>query len=343
MSKLMFSSDYMEGAHPRIIEKLMQINFDKNSGYGMDDYCQSAKEKIRKACECEDAQVHFLVGGTQANKVVITSFLQHYEGVVSADSGHIAVHEAGAIENSGHKVLTIKNNNGKLMADDVRDFVKGFYQDETCDHMVFPGMVYISHPTETGTLYTLSELEALRKVCDEYNMHFFMDGARLGYGLVASDTDVTLADIARLCDVFYIGGTKVGAFFGEAVVISRPNKVKHFFTSMKQNGALLAKGWLLGVQFDTLFTDDLYMNISKNAIECAYMLKQGLLDKGYTLFADSSTNQQFVIVTNDKLKELREKVVFNVWEKVDEEHTAIRFVTSWATTKEQVSQLLSYL
>ena len=343
MNKLMFSSDYMEGAHPKIIEKLVSINFDKNAGYGTDGYCQSAKERIRKECNCEDAQVHFLVGGTQTNKTVIASFLQNYEGVISCDSGHIAVHEAGAIENSGHKVLTIKNQNGKLMADDVRAFVKSFYEDETCDHMVFPGMVYISHPTETGTLYTLSELEALRKVCDEYNMHFFMDGARLGYGLVAKDTDVTLEDIARLLDVFYIGGTKVGALFGEAVVIPNPNKVKHFFTSIKQNGALLAKGWLLGVQFDTLFTDHLYLEISKNAIECAYMLKEGLLAKGYTLLADSMTNQQFVIVTNDKLQELREKVVFSVWEKVDDTHTAIRFVTSWATTKGQVEELLSYL
>ena len=343
MNKLMFSSDYMEGAHPRIIEKLMEINFDKNFGYGTDVYCQSAKEKIRKACNCKDAEVYFLVGGTQANKVVISSFLQNYEGVISADSGHIAVHEAGAIENSGHKVLTIKNQNGKLLAEDVRRFVENFYQDETCDHMVYPGMVYISHPTETGTLYCLNELEELRKVCDEYNMHFFMDGARLGYALVAEDTDVTLADIARLLDVFYIGGTKVGAFFGEAVVISRPNRVKHFFTSMKQNGALLAKGWLLGVQFDTLFTNDLYLDISKNAIYCANKVKQGVLEKGYALYADSSTNQQFVIVTNEKLNELKDKVVFNVWEKIDDDHTAIRFVTSWATTIEQVEQLLSYL
>ena len=343
MSKLMFSSDYMEGAHPQILEKLVEINFDKNVGYGTDDYCKNAKDKIRKACKCEDAQVHFLVGGTQANKVVIASMLQNYEGVISADSGHIAVHEAGAIENSGHKVLTIKNKDGKLMAEDVLAYVKAFYADETCDHMVYPGMVYISQPTETGTLYSLKELEALREVCDQYNMCFFMDGARLGYGLAADNNDVTLEDIARLLDVFYIGGTKVGAMFGEAVVISRPSRVKHFFTSVKQNGALLAKGWLLGVQFDTLFTDDLYMKIAGNAIHCAKMLKQGMLDKGYKLFADSTTNQQFVIVTNDKLKELRENVVFNVWEKVDDNHTAIRFVTSWATTETQVNELLNYL
>ena len=343
MGLLMFNSDYMEGAHPRILEKLMEINFDKNAGYGMDDYCQSAKEKIKKACACDEAEVYFLVGGTQANKVVISSMLRNYEGVISADSGHIAVHEAGAIEASGHKVLTISNKDGKLMAEDVRKFVENFYQDETCDHMVYPGMVYISHPTETGTLYSLQELEELRKVCDDYQMKFFMDGARLGYGLVAKDTDVTLQDIARLLDVFYIGGTKVCALFGEAVVITKKDLVNHFFTSIKQNGALLAKGWLLGVQFDTLFTDELYMKISQNAIDCANVLKQGLLDKGYTLFADSSTNQQFVIVSNEKLAELREQVAFNVWEKVDENHTAIRFVTSWATTLEQVNSLLAYL
>lgn len=343
MGLLMFGSDYMEGAHPKILEKLMEINFDKNAGYGTDDYCKRAKENIKKACKCEDAEVHFLVGGTQTNKVVIASLLQNYEGVISADTGHIAVHESGAIENSGHKVLTIKNKDGKLVAEDVENFVKAFYQDETCDHMVYPGMVYISQPTETGTLYSLKELEELRKVCDQFDMRFFMDGARLGYGLAAENNDATLEDIARLLDVFYIGGTKVGAMFGEAVVITRKNLVKHLFTSIKQNGALLAKGWLLGVQFETLFTDNLYMEISKNAINCANMLKEGILAKGYQLFANSTTNQQFVIVTNDKLKDLREKVAFNVWEKVDENHTAIRFVTSWATTEKQVQELLSYL
>ena len=343
MGLLMFGSDYMEGAHPKIFEKLLEINFDKNAGYGTDGYCKQAKDKIRKACKCEDAEIHFLVGGTQANKVVIASMLQNYEGVISADTGHIAVHESGAIENSGHKVLTIKNQNGKLVAADVLNYVQAFYQDETCDHMVYPGMVYISQPTETGTLYSLKELEELRTVCDQYNMRFFMDGARLGYGLVAENNDVTLEDIARLLDVFYIGGTKVGAMFGEAVVITRPNLVKHFFTSVKQNGALLAKGWLLGVQFDTLFTDELYMKIAGNAIHCATMLKNGVLEKGYQLFANSTTNQQFIIVTNDKLNELRQKVAFNIWEKVDDNHTAIRFVTSWATTEEQVKELLNYL
>ena len=269
----------MEGMHPQILEAFARTNMEQTTGYGLDEYCIKAREAVRTACSAPDAEVHFLIGGTQTNATVIRSLLRPHEGVLAAATGHIAVHESGAIEAGGHKVLTLPHHCGKITAKQVEDYMQRFYADESFEHMVFPGMVYISLPTEYGTLYSLQEIEALAQVCHKWKLKLFADGARLGYALASKECDVTLAALARLCDVFYIGGTKVGAFFGEAVVISRPNKVKHFFTSMKQNGALLAKGWLLGVQFDTLFTDDLYMNISKNAIECAYMLKQGLLDK----------------------------------------------------------------
>lgn len=295
------------------------------------------------ACACPDAEVFFLVGGTQTNATVIKTVLRSYEGVVAADSGHISVHEAGAIELGGHKVLTIPNQNGKLMAEAVDRYLKQFYADGNHDHMVFPGMVYISHPTEYGTLYTKSELEQLHKVCAAYNLPLYLDGARMGYGLAAEDTDVTLPVIAENCDVFYIGGTKVGALFGEAVVWTNSQLAGHFFTIMKQQGALLAKGWILGVQFDELFTDDLYYKISRNAIETARQLKEGLIRKGYTLYFDSPTNQQFIVLENNRMKELAEQVSFSFWETVDDHHTAVRFATSWATTTEQVEKLLDLL
>lgn len=333
----------MECAHPQILHRLQEINFEKNSGYGTDRYCDSAKGKIRMACACPDAEVFFLVGGTQTNATVIKTVLHSYEGVVAADSGHISVHEAGAIELGGHKVLTIPNQNGKLTAEAVDRYLKQFYADGNHDHMVFPGMIYISHPTEYGTLYTKSELEQLHKVCAAYNLPLYLDGARMGYGLAAEDTDVTLPVIAENCDVFYIGGTKVGALFGEAVVWTNSQLAGHFFTIMKQQGALLAKGWILGVQFDELFTDDLYYKISRNAIEMARQLKEGLIRKGYTLYFDSPTNQQFIVLENNRMKELAEQVSFSFWETVDDHHTAVRFATSWATTTEQVEKLLDLL
>ena len=308
-----FDSDYMESCAPEILEKISSINLDKNSGYGTDIYCQSAKEKIRKACGLsEDAEIFFLVGGTQTNATVIKGILRNYEGVVSADTGHVSVHEAGAIETNGHKVLTIPHTNGKINPTVLDNYLNTYHTDGNREHMVYPGMVYISHPTEYGTLYTKNELEQIRNICDKYNIKLYLDGARLGYGLCAENTDVTLKDIAKLCNVFYIGGTKTGAMFGEAVVFSNM-KVPHFFTTIKQNGGLLAKGWLLGIQFDTLFTDDLYFKICKNAINQAMKIKNILISKGYKIYIDSPTNQQFVIMDNKKLKEFEGKLSYGFW------------------------------
>lgn len=338
-----FESDYMEGAHPLILERLVATNLEKTPGYGTDDYCTSAKNKIREACECPEAEVHFLIGGTQTNATVIDGILSNYQGVLAADTGHIAIHEAGAIEASGHKVLTIPHSLGKINANSVREYLKRYYADSSYEHMVMPGMVYISHPTEYGTLYTAKELADLHEVCKEYDIPLFVDGARLGYGLMATDTDIDLPYLAKNCDVFYIGGTKVGALFGEAVVCTKPGLLKHFFTVIKQHGALIAKGRLLGIQFDTLFTDRLYFEISRHAITMAEKLKRSLIAKEYQLFIDSPTNQQFVVLENKKMNELSEKVTFSVWEPVDETHTAVRFATSWATKEEDLDELIELL
>lgn len=292
---LYFKNDYCEGAHPAILRRLMETNLEKQPGYGHDAYCDSAKEKILSACGCPEGDVYFLVGGTQTNATVIASLLHRYEGVIAAATGHIAAHEAGAIEFTGHKVLTLPQHDGKLDAGEVEQYLVDYYHDGSYDHMVFPGMVYISHPTEYGTLYSLRELEALSDVCARYHLPLFLDGARLGYGLVSPGTDVTLRDIARLTTVFYIGGTKVGALCGEAVVFPK-GAPEHFFTMVKQQGALLAKGRLLGIQFDTLFTDDLYVSISRNAIQAAERLRAILRAKGYRFFMETPTNQIFVIL-----------------------------------------------
>lgn len=339
---LYFDSDYMEGMHPEILRRLSLINMDKTVGYGTDAICEDAKEKIRKACACPEAKIHFLVGGTQANAVVIKSLLRSYEGVIAADTGHINAHEAGAIEAGGHKVLALPNHDGKLDAKDMAGYLETFYQDESHTHMVKPGMVYISHPTEYGTLYTRKELEQIKAVCEQYQLPLYLDGARLGYGLAAKETDVTLPVIARICDVFYIGGTKVGAMFGEAVVFTKQIP-EGFFTLTKQCGALLAKGWMLGVQFDELFTDDLYLKCGQNAIQTAQRLKDGLKEKGYAFYLDSPTNQQFVILENGKMKELRKEVSFSFWQAIDENHTVVRFATSWATKMEEIEKLLKLL
>jgi len=338
-----FSCDYMQGAHPAILEALCRTNLEPLPGYGEDIYCQSAKEKIKAACGCEGAAVQLLVGGTQTNRVLIDSLLTRYEGVIACDTGHVAVHEAGAIESSGHKVLTIPHVDGKLTAEGVRAWLEAFYADESHEHMVQPGMVYISHPTELGSLYSLSELEALSEVCRAYGLPLMLDGARLGYGLYGDGTDLSLKDIARLTDVFYIGGTKVGALCGEAVVFPRGNMPKHFVTSVKQNGALLAKGRLLGVQFDTLFTDDLYFRIGKHGADMARRLKQVLVEKGCRIFIDSPSNQQFIVADRALLQRLSGKVAYGFWEKLDEEHTAIRLATSWATTEEDIEGLAALL
>ncbi|MBR5467978.1 MAG: aminotransferase class I/II-fold pyridoxal phosphate-dependent enzyme [Firmicutes bacterium] len=338
-----FASDYMEGAHPLILQRLMEINMEKNSGYGTDEHCERAKEKIRKACNAPEAEIFFLVGGTQTNATVIGAALKSYQGVIAAETGHISCHEAGAIEYGGHKVITLPQYNGKLSAADVEKYLETYYGDETHEHIVMPGMVYISHPTEYGTVYTEEELKALKEVCVKYDMYLYADGARMGYGLGAEGTEVTLETIAKYCDMFYIGGTKVGALFGEAVVFTKPKTIPHFFSITKQNGALLAKGWLLGTQFDVLFTDDLYLKLGREAVRLAIKLKNALREKGYEIFMDSPTNQQFVVLENEKMKEISEKVTYSFWEKLDENHTVVRFATSWATTEEDVDKLIEML
>ena len=336
---LSFTSDYIAGAHPEIMKRLAETNLENLSGYGTDKYCERAIAKIKKACGCPDADVYFLVGGTQTNQLIISTMLAPYEGVLAATTGHVSVHEAGAIEYTGHKVLEIGGTDGKLSATDIEAFVSTFYKDENHEHMVFPGMVYLSFPTEYGTLYTKDELTAISDVCRKYELPLYIDGARLGYGLASYQNDVTLEELARLCDVFYIGGTKVGALCGEAVVFTKNNAPKHFLTQIKQHGALLAKGRLLGIQFDTLFTDELYMRISEHAIDMAEKLKSLFTQKGYRFFIDSPTNQQFIILDNEKLKELSEKVEFSFWETYDKTHTVVRFATSWSTGESDLSAL----
>lgn len=343
MLAISFESDYTTGAHPNILKRLTETNYEFLSGYGTDHYCESAKEKIRAACDSNDVDVHFLVGGTQTNALIISAMLNDYEGVIAADTGHVSVHEAGAIEYTGHKVLTVPHHDGKIMAADLKEYLENFYNDGNHEHMVFPGMVYISFPTENGTVYNKNELEELSGICRKYNVPLYIDGARLGYGLMCDENDMTLADIAKLCDVFYIGGTKVGALCGEAVVFTKNNTPKHFLTIIKQHGALLAKGRLLGIQFDTLFTDDLYMELSRHAIKMAEELKEVLKEKGYSFAWETPTNQQFVILENNKMKELREKVAFSFWEKYDESHTVVRFATSWSTTEKDIELLKEIL
>ena len=337
-----FNSDYLEGAHPSIMVRLAETNMVQTVGYGEDEYCEAAREKIKTACQAPEADVHFLVGGTQTNTTVIAAILRPWQGVISAVSGHINCHEAGAIESTGHKVITLPTTNGKITAQQVQDYVEWHRNDESTEHIVQPGMVYISHPSEYGTLYTKQELEDLHTVCQEYRMPLFLDGARLGYGLMAEGTDVTLADIARLTDVFYIGGTKVGALCGEAVVFPH-GAPAHFMTMVKQQGALLAKGRLLGIQFDVLFTNDLYTKISKNAIDTANALKKGLAAKGYRFFMDSPTNQVFVILDNAQLAALEGRAKFGFWEKFDDTHTVVRIATSWATRMEEIEQLIALM
>ena len=340
---LSFESDYTEGAHEQILRRLCETNLEQLSGYGNDKYCISAKEKIKNAVELPDAQVFLLNGGTQTNQIVIDTMLGDCEGVVCADTGHIALHEAGAIEFTGHKVLTVAQKQGKIAPDVLKDNLCTFFADENHDHMVFPGMVYISHPTEYGTLYTLDELTGLSSICREYDIPLYMDGARLGYGIMSKGADVTLKDIARLCDAFYIGGTKVGALCGEAVVFTHNNAPKHFFTSIKQHGALLAKGRLLGIQFDTLFTDDLYFKISEHAIKMADKMRAAFSEKGYKFFIETVTNQIFIVLENKKLEQLSKSVSFSLWEPFDANHTVVRFASSWATTEQNVERLIDLL
>ena len=334
-----FECDYIAGAHPEILKRLAETNLEPLSGYGMDHYSESAKEKIRAACGLPDAQVELLVGGTQTNMTVISTMLRDWEGVISAETGHINVHESGAVEFTGHKVIELPQTGGKISADDLAAYLNKFFSDATHDHMVFPGMVYISHPTEPGTLYSKKELENISAVCHEYDIPLFLDGARLGYGLMSRQTDVTLQDIARLTDVFYIGGTKVGALCGEAVVYTKNNRPEHFVTSIKKRGALLAKGRLLGIQFDTLFTDDLYFRISRHAVDMAEKLKEIIKKKGWEFYIDSPTNQQLILMDEDQMEQLEKYVKFDRWGVYDEKRTIVRLATSWSTTEEDLEVL----
>ena len=340
---LSFECDYTEGAHEKILQRLIEVNREHLSGYGSDRYCESAKEKIRRECQCPDAEISFLVGGTQANAVVIDAMLKSYEGVVAVKTGHVNAHEAGAIEYTGHKVLEVPQHEGKMDAGELETYLESFWKDDNYEHMVFPGMVYISHPTEYGTLYSKKELADLSAVCRKFKIPLYMDGARLGYGLMSKNTDVTLPMIADFCDVFYIGGTKVGALCGEAVVFTKNNMSAHFLTIVKQHGALLAKRWLLGLQFDTLFSDGLYYKISRHAIEMAEVLKDGFEKKGYSFFLESPTNQQFIILENQHMERLKDEVTFSYWEKVDDDYTVVRFATSWATTREDIEKLFTLI
>lgn len=338
-----FNSDYLEGAHPALMAKLNETNMVQTVGYGEDEYCAAAREKIKAVCQAPEADVHFLVGGTQTNTTVIASILRPWQGVLSADSGHINCHEAGAIESTGHKVITLPAENGKITAKQVADYVDWHKNDESTEHIVQPAMVYISHPTEGGTLYTKAELTELYNTCRACGLPLFIDGARLGYGLMADGTDLTLPEIARLCDVFYIGGTKCGALCGEAVVFCGMHAPAHPIPRIKQHGALLAKGRLTGVQFEALFTDGLYFEIGRQAIETAQALRRVLHERGYQFFLETPTNQQFVILPNEDMARIREHASIEYWEKYDETHTVVRFCTSWATTQEDIDALAAVL
>ena len=337
---IQFQCDYNEGAHPQILQRLAETNMEQTIGYGEDKYCEEARELIRKACDDSEIDVHFLVGGTQTNTTVIAHTLRPYQGVISAKSGHINVHETGAIEATGHKVLAIDSADGKLSAEQIEEAMLAHQNEDGPEHMVQPGMVYISMPTEVGTIYTSDELRAISQVCNKYDLPLFVDGARLGYGLCSPQSDLTLPLLTQLADVFYIGGTKVGALFGEAVVIRNERMKRDFRYSIKRHGGMLAKGRLLGIQFATLFTDGLYMHIAQHAIDQAMRIKDALLQKGIPFLIDSPTNQQFPIFSTSQLELLSQKYLFSIWQRVDDSHTAVRICTSWATKTENVNQLI---
>lgn len=341
--KIHFETDYMAGCLPEILNRLIETNFEKTEGYGSDEYTKRAEDLIKKACGKEDARVHFLVGGTQTNSTVIDGLLARHEGVLTAESGHINVHESGAIESCGHKVLTLPQEEGKIKAENIEKYISNFYADDTYLHMVAPGMVYISFPTEYGAVYSKKELQNIQSVCRKWEIPLYIDGARLGYGLVAENSDVTLQDIAQLADVFYIGGTKLGALFGEAVVVSNPKLLNNFFPLIKQHGALLAKGRLLGLQFETLFSNNLYERVSRHAVKMAMKIKQAFIEKGYMPIVNSTTNQQFFRLPNEVIDKLSENVGFEYWGARGKKESEVRFVTSWATKEEDVDLLIERL
>jgi threonine aldolase len=370
-SKLFFASDYMEGAHPMILQRLMETNLVHSAGYGTDEFSESARAKIRKACNAPDADIHFLVGGTQANATVIKSILRPYQGVIAAETGHVSTHEAGAIEAGGHKVITLPHKNGKLDADSIERCIQGYWDDANHEHMVMPGLVYISQPTEFGTLYSLEELTMISEICHRCNVPLYVDGARLAYALACPKNDVTLPDLARLCDAFYIGGTKCGALFGEAVVLPRHDFIPHFFTLIKQNGALLAKGRIAGIQFETLFTEVsagsgkvsaegvsaavssgetssdetclLYEMVGQNAIAAADRIRAALVQKGYEISFECPTNQLFITVDDTQKERLEALLELSFWEKLPDGRTVLRICTSWATDMKDVDQLIDIL
>ncbi|MBE6017040.1 MAG: low specificity L-threonine aldolase [Lachnospiraceae bacterium] len=343
MDRPSFESDYTKGTHPLILEALQKANLVHSAGYGLDEFSEAAREKIRIACDAPDADVFFLAGGTQSNAVMIDALLKSWQGVVAASSGHINTHEAGAVEFCGHKVLTLPEHFGKIYADELETFIRDFFADENFEHMVMPGAVYISQPTEYGTLYSLDELTAISEVCREAGIPLYMDGARLAYALACPANDVTLPDIAALCDAFYIGGTKCGALFGEAVVIPQHGLVPHLLTQVKQHGALLAKGFIAGIQFDTLFTDDLYLKLGQTAMNAADRIRAALIRKGYELAFGSPTNQIFVVLEKAQADRLSEKAALGFWENLDDGRVIMRIATSWATTDEEVEYLISIL
>ncbi|MBQ8111427.1 MAG: low specificity L-threonine aldolase [Clostridia bacterium] len=337
---ILFNSDYLEGAHPRILERLAQTNMVQTPGYGEDEFCERARATIRRLCDAPEADIHFLVGGTQTNATVLSAALLPYQGVISADTGHIAVHETGAIEAGGHKVIALANQNGKLDAGQVSECCRLHFSDESHEHMVMPAALYISNPTEVGTLYSRDELQALRAVCDRWGLMLFMDGARLGYGLASPENTLDLPFIARTCDVFYIGGTKQGLLFGEAVVICNKALSRNFRYMIKQKGGMLAKGRFLGVQFEEMLKDGLYMELSQYAIDLAMRLKAALKELNVPMLVDSPTNQQFPILPDVVLTMLKQKYGYATIQRVDAAHTAVRFCTSWATRKIDVESLI---
>ena len=335
-----FECDYAEGAHPQILERLTETNFEQTKGYGEDEHCENAQRIIQRLCENETVDVHFLVGGTQTNTTVISSVLRPHQGVISATTGHINAHETGAIEATGHKVLALPAEKGKLTAAQVEQAYIDHWEDGAHEHIVQPGMVYISNPTEGGTIYSKSELQTLSDVCRKSNLPLFMDGARLGYGLAAEGNDLTLPDIAKMCDVFYIGGTKVGALFGEAVVITNDALKKDFRYLIKRHGGMLAKGRLLGIQFETLLENGLYFDISRHAVQMGMMIRDAFKTKGYSFLCESPTNQQFPILTNEQIRLFSQKYAFELWTKIDDNTAAVRFCTSWATREDDVRALI---
>ncbi len=335
-----FNNDYNRGAHPAILEALAKYNNESYPGYGLDPWCEKAEEEIKRQIGCPNAKVHFLVGGTQTNFIAIAAALRPYESVISADTGHIHVHETGAVENAGHKIEALPAINGKITAEQIAERADLFRASDIQEHITEPKMVYLSFPTEVGSIYTKEELTAIRKVCDKYGLYLFIDGARMGYGLGSPSCDITAKELAALCDAFYFGGTKCGALFGEALVLNHPELMKNFRSYIKMNGAMLAKGWLLGLQFYTLFQNGLYFEITKQAVEQAMALKEAFIRKGLKLYSDSPTNQQFVILKTAQMQALAQKYAFEFQEKIDEDHCCVRFCTSWSTKEEEIQALI---